>query len=47
MDVLQDEREHRTHVFDRELADVDAIHQNSPLADVVEPHQQVDHRRLA
>ena len=47
VDVLQHEAEERPHVLERELADVGPVHEDASAADVVEPHQQVDDRRLA
>src|SRR5947207_12240280 len=45
--VLEHEAEEAPKVREIEFADVDAIHGDSPFADVVEPQQQVDQRALA
>ena len=45
--VLQHHAEHAPQRAALQLADVDAVHANRAAVDVVEPHQQVDERRLA
>ena len=45
--VLQDQAEQPAHVGQIERAHVDAVDRDAPPAHVVEPQQQVDHRRLA
>src|ERR1044072_618283 len=47
MDVLQHQTEQPAKIFQIELADVHAIDHDAALADVVEPQQQIDKRRLA
>ena len=47
MHVLQHEPEQRPERAELQLADVDAVDEDPPAADVVEPQQQVDDRRLA
>ena len=46
-DVLQHEAEQPPQLVEIQLADVDAVDQDPSAADVVEPQQQVDERRLA
>ena len=46
MHILQDEAEDRSQVLQPHLPDIDAIHQNAALADIVEPQQEVDQRGL-
>ncbi len=47
VDVLQHQAEQPAQLVERQLADVDAVDENPPAADVVEAQQQVDQRRLA
>ena len=47
MHVLQHEAEQPAQLGQVELADVDAVDRDAAAADVVEPQQQVDERRLA
>ena len=47
MHVLQHEAEEPAQIVERQIADVDAVHQDPPARHVVEAQQQVDERRLA
>ena len=47
MHVLQHEAEQPAQIGEIEIADVDAVDGDAAARDVVEPHQQVDQRRLA
>src|SRR5262245_10826843 len=47
VNILQHEAEEAAHVAGIHLSDVDAVDRDASAADVVEPEQQVDERRLA
>ena len=47
MHILKHEAEQPAKVREIEAADVDAVDRDASPADVVEPQQQVDERRLA
>src|SRR5258708_36758319 len=47
MRVLQDETHEPSQIREVEIANVDAVHRDTPAIDVVEPEQQVGDGRLA